>query len=233
VLLRNSSGGASVTDFTQRVRPYVPFSALNTVLRKLDKNAKTILDVGCGKGTPMYFINKNRKFKAVGIDIFKPYLDEARGKEIYQCLILGDVSYLPFKDKSFDVIICMEVLEHFEKEDGEKVLDELERVGRSQILLTTPIRRYKQDPYDGNPNQEHRYIWQMGQLKEQGYKLKGAGILGILRLGINSSSFRLLRDILYSLGGVFSYNFPKIAFRVVAEKKLKSGCPKGAAVVDK
>ena len=55
-----------------RFRPYVPFSALNTVWRKLDKSSKTILDVGCGKGEPMAFINRHGKFKVVGIDIFKP-----------------------------------------------------------------------------------------------------------------------------------------------------------------
>ena len=42
----------------RKLRPYIPFSALNTVWRKLDKSSRTILDVGCGKGEPMAFINR-------------------------------------------------------------------------------------------------------------------------------------------------------------------------------
>ena len=118
----------SIEELVRRLRPYIPFSALNTVWRKLDKSSKTILDVGCGKGEPMAFINRHGRFKAVGIDIFRPYLVEARRKGVYHDLILGDVRFLPFKDKSFDAVICMEVLEHLEKEDGEKLLLELERV---------------------------------------------------------------------------------------------------------
>ncbi|MCL0053364.1 class I SAM-dependent methyltransferase [Dehalococcoidales bacterium] len=117
----------------------------------------------------------------MGIDIFKPYLLEARAKGVFSDLILGDVRFLPFKDKSFDVTICMEVLEHLDKEDGEKLLGGLERVARKQILLTTPVGKYVQHPYDGNPYQEHKYIWNEKELKKRGYKVKGLGIRGLPR----------------------------------------------------
>jgi hypothetical protein len=36
-------------DLKQKVRPYIPFTSLNTVWRHLDAKGKTLLDVGCGK----------------------------------------------------------------------------------------------------------------------------------------------------------------------------------------
>lgn len=57
----------------------------------------------------------------MGIDIFRPYLEEVRRKGVYHDLILGDVRFLPFKEKSFDAVICMEVLEHLERQDGERL----------------------------------------------------------------------------------------------------------------
>ncbi len=91
----------------------------------------------------MASINWGGRLEVVGIDIFKSYLDEAKGKGVYQELILGDVRHLPLKDKSFDVVICMEVLEHLEKVDGEKLLGELERVAKRQVLLSTPVGKYE------------------------------------------------------------------------------------------
>jgi len=225
--------------FILKLRPYIPFSALNTVWRQRHKSSRTILDVGCGKGEPMAFINRHGKFKVVGIDIFKPYLEEARKKsyvlsqlrttdinkcsdvgEIYLDLILGDVRRLPFKDKSFDAIICMEVLEHLEKHDGEKLLEELERLARGQILLSTPVGKYKQHPFEGNPYQQHKYIWQASDLRKRGYRIKGMGLKGLPREEINSRFLKLLREVLYILGGLFSYNLPEIACHIVGEKRL-------------
>lgn len=141
---------------------------------------------------------------------------------IYNDLILGDVRYLPFKDKSFDAIICMEVLEHLQKGDGEKLLSELERVARKQILLTTPVGKYEQHLFGGNPYQEHRYIWNPRELKALGYKVRGVGFKGMG--GEQSWAFHVplilqpLRYGVYIVGTLFSYFLPQIACHMVAER---------------
>jgi 2-polyprenyl-3-methyl-5-hydroxy-6-metoxy-1,4-benzoquinol methylase len=71
---------------TKKLRPYIPFSALNAVWRKLDKSSKTILDVGCGKGEPMAFINRKGKFKVVGIDILSPTLTKLKKSSTFHVL---------------------------------------------------------------------------------------------------------------------------------------------------
>ena len=207
--------------FTQKVRPYIPLTALNTVWRNLDKLGQSILDVGCGKGEVMKFINRQREFRVTGVDIFKPYLQECQKLRCYDNVILADVRTLPFESKSFDVVLCMEVLEHLEKDEGEKLLHELERVARRQILLSTPVSKYEQHTLDGNPNQEHKYIWQADELRQWGYRIKGMGIKGLPREEVSSGLLLLVREILYVLGGLFSYNFPRIACHIVADKKLE------------
>jgi SAM-dependent methyltransferase len=237
--------GEDILDtLARKARPWVPFTALNTVWRMMDKEAKTMLDVGCGKGEPMAFINRQGKFKVVGIDIFKPYLEEAREKshvlrpksnnkqghrtsdlgQIYSNLILGNVRNLPFKDQSFDLVICIEVLEHLEKKDGERLLSELERVAKRQILLTTPVGKYEQHPFEANPHQEHKYIWKPRELKEKGYKVRGVGFKGMGGEGSWAvqlpSVLQPFRYLIYSLGTLFSYFFPEVACHIVAEKNF-------------
>ena len=203
-----------------KLRPYIPFTVLNTIWRKLDRGSKLVLDVGCGKGEPMAFIKKHVKFKAVGVDIFPPYLRTAQQNGIYEDVILADVTNLPLKDRQFDTVICMEVLEHLEKEDGEKLLGELERVARRQILITTPISKYEQDPYDKNPYQEHKYIWQLDELRKRGYQVRGAGLRGLMREETNSALSSILRHCIYTLGGIISYRIPGMGCHAAGEMLL-------------
>ena len=47
----------SLETLYRKIRPYIPFCVLNIVCGQIDRNAQTILDIGCGKGEPMSFIN--------------------------------------------------------------------------------------------------------------------------------------------------------------------------------
>jgi ubiquinone/menaquinone biosynthesis C-methylase UbiE len=48
----------------------------------------------------------------------------------------GDAQRLPFPDSSFDLIVCVEVLEHLL--DPERGLQELARVGTKHLMLSVP-----------------------------------------------------------------------------------------------
>lgn len=45
---------------------------------------------------------------------------------------------LPFADKSFDTIVCVEVLEHLERADALKAIGEFERIARRRVVVTVP-----------------------------------------------------------------------------------------------
>lgn len=207
------------------LRPRVPFTVLNTVWRGLDKQGKSILDIGCGKGEPMRFINRKRRFVTVGADIFEPYLTACRREGLHDEYVRCDVRNLPFQRKSFDIVLCMEVLEHLERKDGERLIAALEEIARRQVVITTPLGRYVQHTFDNNPHQEHRTIWGSPELRKLGYRVRGHGFP---RLGGEGGLASHLPKVLvfftyvvYVLIGPFAYFNPQLGGGAACIKTLK------------
>ena len=182
-----------------------------------------LLDIGCGRHSSMSEVIKARNFDAIGLDIFKPNVEETKSHKVYQDVIVGDARQLPFKDKEFDLAVSIEVLEHLDKEDGEKALAELERVSRETVLITTPIGKSRHHDYYGNPYEEHKYIWSLQELKAKGFTIRGKGIKGLTAGDWWLSfpmSMRPLQYTVYITGSLFSYFIPAIASSVIAWKDL-------------
>lgn len=100
-------------------------------------NPNNVLDAGCGEGFSMntLYINKVGK-KIQGVDDSMDAL--TLGKKIFPYLSFkkGNIYNLPYKDNSFDLVICTEVLEHFK--DPHKVLFEILRIARKNIIVSVP-----------------------------------------------------------------------------------------------
>lgn len=211
-------------NFARKARPYVPFTVLNTVWHSLDRRAERILDVGCGKGEPMKFINRHKRFYTVGVDIFQPYIEECKKEGTHNEYVLCDVQNLPFQRKSFDIVLCMEVLEHLEREVGQKLLEAMEEIACKQVIISTPVGTYKQFSYDENPHQEHKIIWSPGEVRKLGYKVRGHGIRDIGgREGLISKLPRIIQplgDIVWVVAGPLVRFFPRLSGDVVCIKKL-------------
>jgi SAM-dependent methyltransferase len=205
------------------LRPYIPFTALNTVWRSMDRGGM-ILDVGCGKGEPMRFIKRHKRFYTIGVDIFEPYLKQCQHRNTHDDYVLCDIKRLPFKDKSFDTVLCLEVLEHLEREDGQRLLEALEKIARNRVIISTPVGTYKQEAYDDNPHQEHRYVWVPAEMKKFGYKVRGCGVRNISGMsGIQSPIPKVLRplvNIVWVLAGPLAYFFPKLAGDMICTKNF-------------
>lgn len=99
----------------------------------------SILEVGCAEGRVLKGVAEylGSRF-AVGIDISPRFIQFATKcfPDISFCLFDGEK--LPFLDKSFDVVLCSDVLEHIV--DLEQFLGELRRVGRA-TLFKIPIEK--------------------------------------------------------------------------------------------
>ncbi len=160
-----------------RLAPTIPFSNTYNLWKMLGDDGDTVLDVGCGNGQTMLSINRNRRFaKAVGVDIHPPYLERCRIDHTHDHLVRADVRRLPFGEKSVDTIVCMEVLEHLTKPDGIEFLRQLEWIARKRVVLSLPIGRWEQQPYDANPYQEHRSQWEPAEMRRFGYEVRVTGI---------------------------------------------------------
>lgn len=214
-----------LANLEDRVSPYMPFSLLSVVRWSLEKgNKASLLDVGCGNGRVMKFINKQKRFFSVGVDIFEPAIREAQRQGSHNEYVLCDVHKLPFQGKSFDIVLCMEVLEHLGRNEGAALLRALEEIGRRQVIVTTPVGQYKQDVFNGNPYQHHKSVWSPQEMKRLGYKVRGVQIRGTnFTTGLLSHLPRLLRipiHIAWYLAGPFVYFLPVFSGDMICSKKL-------------
>jgi len=213
-----------IVDKILEYRPYIPFTAPNSVWRSLDKRAKSILDVGCGKGQPMTFINRRKQFTTVGIDLFQPYLKEVQSHCTHDNYVLCDARQLPFKQKSFDVVLCLEVLEHLEKEDGERFLQAIEAIARRQVVLSSPVGEYHQEAFDFNPHQHHKSEWTPLDLRRKNYRVIGVGVRGLGGdSGLTSKLPRVLRPlhyIVWLLAGPVVHYIPSLGGHMIAVKRV-------------
>lgn len=94
---------------------------------------ENVLDVGCGTGIVLKEL-KSRGVAVKGIDISQAALDKLPDSLKEYCSI-GDIRDIPFPDKSFDVVLCGDVLEHIVKQDIVKSLKELGRVAQHMMYI--------------------------------------------------------------------------------------------------
>lgn len=98
--------------------------------------AQAVLDAGCGEGFAMQQVFHNYAASVVGVDASLGALHLADQLNPHYNFVDGNVLRLPFAMASFDLVVCMEVLEHLaEPMHG---LAELCRVSRRSLLLSVP-----------------------------------------------------------------------------------------------
>jgi 2-polyprenyl-3-methyl-5-hydroxy-6-metoxy-1,4-benzoquinol methylase len=95
---------------------------------------RRILDVGCGDG---FFLEVAAR---EGFSVFGVDSSDAAAKAAKIPFALSNVSAIPFKDNSFDLVLCTEVLENLPKNVLRSALKELQRLSRKYLLIGVPYR---------------------------------------------------------------------------------------------
>lgn len=97
----------------------------------LQANIESCLEVGCGDGFGMYYMQSLGK--VFGCDISRPMLDH---NPLRQRVSEADIYHLPFANKSFDLVYCWEVMHHVK--NIQDAIREMMRLSRHYILMYEP-----------------------------------------------------------------------------------------------
>jgi SAM-dependent methyltransferase len=163
---------------------YEKFQTKNPVVRRLidgfyDRIAEAVaplepsslLDAGCGEGETLARLKPSLPARAAGVDV-SPQAIEFTERRLPQvelsCQSIGDLS---FADDSFELVLCLEVLEHIP--DPDRALADLARVASDYLVISVPhepwfrvgsLLRGKYVRTLGN-HPEHVNHWNRGSLR--------------------------------------------------------------------
>jgi hypothetical protein len=153
----------------------LPFTAERDLYRQLDTllaPCPEVLDIGCGRCSPVQFYRKGR---TVGVDLSDEYLDEARRTGTHDELRKASALEIEkeFGPAAFDACIALDLIEHLPKEGGWELLRQMEAVARRRVILFTPNGFLPQRNREREEFQEHQSGWTTEDFRSRGYQVMG------------------------------------------------------------
>lgn len=138
-------------------------------------NPKKVLDVGVGYGINGAGIRNwfsdvhKREIQLTGIEVFEPYKNPLW--QVYDELRNDDIRDVELEQ--YDVIIMTDVIEHFSKEDGKRVVEKLKRAlnPKGVLLISTPATWFEQGAWGGNEHEIHRSLWSIDEFVKMGFAI--------------------------------------------------------------
>ena len=109
---------------------------IKEIIGAIPSDAHSLLDVGCGNGA---FVNtivrsfSNKFVRIIGLDTSEKALEFVKSEKTH-----ATITSLPFANDSFDLVTCLEVLEHLTYQEFRKGILELQRVSKKYIIITVP-----------------------------------------------------------------------------------------------
>jgi len=108
-------------------------------------NDARILDVGCGKAFLLYeFTRVLSEARVTGLDVSEYAIQNAKA-EVRPFLQMASAPALPFRDRSFDLVISILTLHNLYAFDLWKALAEIERVGRGAKYVVVETYRNERE----------------------------------------------------------------------------------------
>ena len=196
---------------------------------KLKKKLK-LLDIGCGTGGATVAWSL-KGLDCTGIDLIKEDLNiaklRAKAQEINPRFIKVSGTHLPFKQDTFDIIICDQVLEH--TPNFKKTIKEIKRVAKKNaiIYIDMPNKFFPVEPHyklffiHWIPKKLQRIYLKLRKRKKLYYPIKLRTYFE-LKKEINKQNFEILATTQNYIKEILDYS----CFKNIAAKILnKLGVP--------
>jgi ubiquinone/menaquinone biosynthesis C-methylase UbiE len=108
------------------------------IVRK--RSPQRVLDVGCADGElasrVLFSGTVGRDDSYVGMDLSDEQVATAQSRFPGRTFVCGNACEIPYADKSFDMVMALEVLEHLD--EPEKAMREITRVARNVVVVSVP-----------------------------------------------------------------------------------------------
>lgn len=143
-------------------------------------NPASILDIGVGNGTYGFLLRqylditfgrlkKEQWIVTIdGIEIFEEYRNPVWAY-FYNKILIGDAYELKDNILKYDVVLLGDVIEHFSKDEGLRLIHTLAEKSR-YIVISTPKKYYPQGEVFGNVNETHLSEWGISDFSQ--FKVK-------------------------------------------------------------
>jgi len=154
-----------------------------------------------------------------------PSLLKCKKAGLYSDLVHSDISQVEFKSKSFDCVLCSDVIEHLTKKDGLALIKKMEDIAIKKVLIVTPNGyNIKEHLEDDNTLQAHKSGWTVKEFKDMAYEVKGALGLKVLRGEKEKIKFKpwALWLTISDLTQLVTFSHPQYAYHILCVKRLKS-----------
>ena len=103
-----------------------------------------------------------------GIEVCSGYITPLQ-EYLYDKIYIGPAQEIACKLGNYDLIFLGDVIEHFEKNEGQQLLDILFEKANLGVLIITPVGEYEQNGIEGNPYEKHRSAWSYEDLRRFPY----------------------------------------------------------------
>ncbi len=110
------------------------FAKVTEAVRGLETSE--VLDAGCGEGETIERLGGLLDGEVTGVDLNPESVEFAAKRVPSAEFQVADLTALPFADQSFDLVLCLEVLEHIPEPGA--ALAELARVCRGDLVVSVP-----------------------------------------------------------------------------------------------
>jgi SAM-dependent methyltransferase len=149
----------------------------------LEQRPGSVLDLGIGFGGGGTLVRewldqgvRPWKTMLVGVEAWPEYRNPVW--ELYNVIYAQPIErFLAVSQQRFDCVLLCDVLEHFEKAAGQRVLGAVQRqvAPGGRLIVTTPVRFFPQGAVNGNRRERHRALWTAEELAACGFRVQCIG----------------------------------------------------------